>query len=79
MSKWLAIWKYFKLAAEVKTPLPSPILVFYFEQYLHAGGIVATDKEVQRVIDTINDGTLYLRGAHTSALRGKGANWQIRC
>ena len=53
MGKWLALWKYFKRATEVKTPLPSPILAVYFQQYLHAGGIVATNKEVQCVIDTI--------------------------
>ena len=26
VGKWLALWKYFKLAAKVKTPLPLPIL-----------------------------------------------------
>ena len=71
------------LQTEVKTPLPLPILAVYFEQYdkggivtadKHAGGIVAADKEVQCVIDTINDGTLYLRGAHTSTVKGRGAN-----
>ena len=59
---------YFKQAAEVKTPLALPILAVYFEQYLHAGGIVSANKDIQHVIDTINDGTLYLRGAHTSTL-----------
>ena len=36
----------------------------------------AANKEVQRVIGTINDGTLYFLGAFTSiaTLRGKGAN-----
>ena len=36
----------------------------------------AANKEVQRVIGTINDGPLYLLGALTSiaTLRGKGAN-----
>ena len=36
----------------------------------------AANKEVQRVIGTINDGTLYLLGALTSiaTLRGKRAN-----
>ena len=43
--------EYFKRAAEVKTPLPSPILAVYFEQYLHAGGIVTANKEVLHVID----------------------------
>ena len=32
----------------------------------------AANKEVQRVIDTINDGTLYLWGARMSTLREKG-------
>ena len=31
------------------------LLAVYFEQYLHAGGIVAANKQVQRMIDTIND------------------------
>ena len=55
------------------------LLAVYFEQHLHAGGILAATKEIQYVIDTINDGTLYLQGARTSTLRGKGTNWQIRC
>ena len=42
-------------------------------------GILAATKEIQHVIDTINDGTLYLQGACTSTLRGKGTKWQIRC
>ena len=44
------------------------LLAVYFEQHLHAVGILAATKEIQRVIDTINDGTLYLQGAHTSTL-----------
>ena len=48
----IALWKYFKRAAEVKTSLPSPTVV-YIKQHFRA---------IQRVIDTINDGTLYLRG-----------------
>ena len=84
MGKWLALWKYFKQPAEVKTPLATitycdGLLAVYFEQHLHAGGILAATKEIQRVIDIINDGTLYLQGARTSTLRGKGTNWQIRC
>ena len=55
------------------------LLAVYFEQHLHAGGILAATKEIQCVIDTINDGTLYLQGARTSTLRGKGANWQLCC
>ena len=46
----IAIWKYFKRAAEVKTSLPSPTAV-YIKQHFHA---------IQHVIDIINDGTLYL-------------------
>ena len=66
VGKWLALWKYFKRAAEVKTSLP----------YIHAsptGSLYqatfscrAATKDIQCVIDTINDGTLsrtlYLRG-----------------
>ena len=48
----IALWKYFKQAAKVKTSLPSPTAV-YIKHHFHA---------IQRVIDTINDGTLYLRG-----------------
>ena len=32
----------------------------------------AANKEVQHVIDTINDGTLYLRDANMSTLQEKG-------
>ena len=49
----IALWKYFKRAAEVKTSLPSPTAVYIYQ---------ATFSCDQRVIDTINDGTLYLRG-----------------
>ena len=31
------------------------LLAVYFEQYLHAGGIIAANKEVHHIIDTIND------------------------
>ena len=74
VGKWLALWKYFKLAAKVKTPLPLPILaVQLFRAIFSCRG---ANKEVQRVIGTINDGALYLLGALTSiaTLRGKGAN-----
>ena len=77
MGKWLALWKYLKRATKVNTHLPSPIVAVYFEQYFSSNR--ATNKEVQRVIDTINGGTLYLatRSPYTSTLRGKGANQQI--
>ena len=52
----IALWKYFKRAAEVKTSLPSPTAV-YIKQHFHV-----IQRVIQRVIDTINDGTLYLRG-----------------
>ena len=53
VGKWLALWKYFKRAAEVKTSLYHRLLAVYIKQHFHA---------IQRVIDTINDGPLYLRG-----------------
>ena len=58
VGKWLALWKYFKPAAEVKTSLPSPTGSLYQATFSYR---VAT-KEIQHVIDTINDGPLYLRG-----------------
>ena len=75
VGKWLALWKYFKQATKVKTPL-------YHRLYVGTGSLFraifscrANNKEVQRVIG-INDGPLYLLGAFTSiaTLRGKGAN-----
>ena len=59
---------------QVKTHLPSPILAVPL-----FGAIFScrtANKEVQRVIGTINDGPLYLLGAFTSiaTLRGKGAD-----
>ena len=61
VGKWLTLWKYFKRAAEVKTSLPSPTgSLCMIKQHFHA--CRAATKEIQRVIDTINDGTLYLRG-----------------
>ena len=56
VGKWLALWKYFKRAAEVKTSLPSPTGSLYQTTF----SCRAATKEIQRVIDTINDGTLYL-------------------
>ena len=35
------------------------LLAVYFEQHLHARGMLAATKEIQHVIDTTNDGTLY--------------------
>ena len=83
MGKWLALWKYFKRATEVKTPLPSRSL---FQAIFSCR---VANKEVQRVIDTVtlaNDGTqwtLYLLGARTSnyfARKGcKLADSYMRC
>ena len=56
--KWLALFMYFKRAAKVKTSLPSPTGSLYQATF----SCRAATKEIQRVIDTINDGTLYLRG-----------------
>ena len=56
--KWLALWKYLKRATKVKTSLPSPTGSLYQAAF----SCKAATKEIQRVIDTINDGTLYLRG-----------------
>lgn len=56
----MALWKYFK--REVKTPLPSP--TGSLSSAISSGGIVAANKEVQRVMDTINDGTLLKRGPY---------------
>ena len=54
VGKWLALWKYFKRAAEVKTSLPliGYWHAVYIKQHFHAGPLLA--KEIQRVIDTIN-------------------------
>ena len=54
VGKWLALWKYFKQAAEVNTSLPSPSGSLYQTTF----SCRAATKEIQRVIDTINDGTL---------------------
>ena len=59
----MALWKYFK--REVKTPLPSP--TGNLSSAISSGGIVATNREAQRVMDKSNDGTL-LRGARMSTL-----------
>ena len=74
VGKWLALWKYFKRATEVKTPLPSPILAVQLFRAMFS--CRAANKEVQCVISTINDGILYLLAALTSiaTLQGKGAD-----
>ena len=56
----MALWKYFK--REVKTPLLLP--TGSLSSVISSGGIVAANKEVQRVMDTINDGTLLKRGPY---------------
>ena len=56
VGKWLTLLKYFKRAAEVKTSLPSPTGSLFQAIF----SCRATNKEVQHVINTINDGTLYL-------------------
>ena len=56
----MALWKYFK--REVKTPLPSP--TGNLSSAISSGGIVATNREVQRVMDKSNDGTLLKRGPY---------------
>ena len=65
VGKWLALWKYFKQAAEVKTSLPSPTGSLYQATF----SCRVTTKEIQRVIDTINDGTLYLQGPIRISIR----------
>ena len=66
VGKWLALWKYFKRATKVKTSLPSPTGSLYQATFSCRAATIrrfsAATKETQRVIDTINDGTLYLRG-----------------
>ena len=57
VGKWLALWKYFKRATEVKISVPSPTGSLYQATF----SCRAATKEIQRMIDTINDGTLYLR------------------
>ena len=56
----MALWKYFK--REVKTPLPS--LTGSLSSAIPSGGTVATNKEVQCVVETINDRTLLKRGTY---------------
>ena len=58
VGKWVALRKYFKRAAEVKTSLPSPTGSSYQATF----SCRAATKEIQRMMDTINDGTLYLQG-----------------
>jgi len=56
----MALWKYFKW--EVKAPLPSPS--GNLSRTISSGGIVAANKEVQRVIDSGTDGTVLKRGPY---------------
>ena len=56
VGKWLALCKYFKRAAEVYHR-HSPYTGSLFRAVFSCR---AANKEVQRVIDTINDGTIYL-------------------
>ena len=56
----MVLWKYFK--REVKTPLPSP--TGSLSSAIDLGGIVTANKEVQCVMDAINDGTLLKRGLY---------------
>ena len=56
----IALWKYLK--REVKTPLPSP--TGSLSRAISSGGIVAANKEVQHVVESINDGTLLKRGPY---------------
>jgi len=56
----MALWKYFK--REVKAPLPSPS--GSLSKAISTGGIVAANKEVQRVMESINDGTQLKRGPY---------------
>ena len=53
----MTLWKYFK--REVKTPLPSP--TGSLSKTISTGGIVAANKEVQHMMDS-------LRGAHMNTL-----------
>ena len=50
------------LQKKVKTPLPSPSGSLF--KVISTGGIVATNKEVQRVMGSINDGTMLKRGPY---------------
>ena len=50
--------KVLQTSAEVKTSLPSPTGSLYQATF----SCRAATKEIQSVIDNINDGTLYLRG-----------------
>ena len=56
----MALWKYFK--REVNTLLQSP--TGSLSKVISKDGIVAANKEVQRMMDSINDGTLLKRGPY---------------
>ena len=57
VGKWLALWKYFKRATEVKTSLPSPTGSLYQATFSCRAATIrrfsAATKEIKRVIDTI--------------------------
>ena len=48
----MALWKYFKQEVKILLPLPTGSL----SSVISLGRIVTANKEVQRVMDTINDG-----------------------
>ena len=56
----ITLWNYFKRG--VKTPLPSP--TGSLSCAISLSGIVAANKEVHPVVDSINDGTLLERGPY---------------
>ena len=80
VGKWLALWKYFKRATEVRTSLTSPTGSLYRATF----SCRAATKEIQRVIDIINDGTLYGTYEGPYTLKNKAGvpvwtNWCAVC
>lgn len=65
----MELWKYFK--PEIKTPLPSPAGSLC--KAIPTSGIVAANKEVQRVMGSINDGTQRKRGTYELFTDEEGA------
>ena len=57
----MVVWKYFK--REVKTPLPSPS--GSLSRTISSGGIIAANKEVQRMMDSGTDGTVLKSSVRT--------------
>ena len=74
VGKWLAQYGSTLNEPPKSKTLPLPILTVQLFREIFS--CRAANKEVQRVIGTINDGPLYLLGAFTSiaTFRGKGAN-----